>query len=78
MADVFKRLQRIKREKYRPSGSIEGTLFIDLWCAECRANIGQVCPILNATHYNRHDDEYPKEWTYDDDGQPCCTAFEQK
>lgn len=21
------------------------------------------------------DDEYPKEWIYGQDGQPCCTAF---
>lgn len=35
-----------------------------------------LCEILGRTFvYNVEDSEYPKEWQYGKDGQPCCTAF---
>ena len=34
------------------------------------------CLIVGATFaYTIEDAQYPKEWQYAQDGQPCCTAF---
>lgn len=61
---------------YRPSNGEEGMLFMALWCEQCSQDENEDCPILAATFYcNANDKEYPREWTFDDDGQPCCTAF---
>ena len=36
----------------------------------------EVCRIIaNTMAYKPEDAEYPKEWVYGKDGQPCCTAF---
>jgi len=60
-------------EKYRPSNGTEGDLFIGAWCHQCQYI---ACPIVGLTMaYSVEDDEYPEEWQYAHDGQPCCTAF---
>lgn len=73
-------------EKYRPHNGVEGELFIDAWCRNCvRATHAgmeplefdaSACLIVGATFaYTIEDAQYPKEWQYAQDGQPCCTAF---
>ena len=65
---------------YRPSNGTEGALFQDLFCQYCtRDNIeaGDGCEIILLTMcYDTKDKEYPKEWIYDVDGQPVCTAVD--
>lgn len=72
-------------KKYQPSNGTEGEAFIDHWCGRCaRDNFnpgtGQGgCPILAySLALDLSDPEYPAQWQYGDDGQPKCTAFEDK
>lgn len=71
-------------KKYRPSNGCEGIDFMAQWCDKCRHyvppnTVDDMCEIQAfTTIYEVTDDEYPSEWTYDDNDQPCCTAFEQK
>lgn len=61
-------------KKYRPSNGSEGEMFFSAWCHHCDAR--SLCPIIGQTmEYNVEDDEYPEEWQYAHDGQPCCAAF---
>jgi hypothetical protein len=76
-------------KKYQPSNGTEGEIFISSWCGECardksaregvditECDDNEVCRIIGNTFAYRVDDpEYPIEWQYDKDGQPCCTAF---
>ena len=69
-------------EKYRPSNASEGESFYTTWCAECERERsflesgGDGCLIYVATMVLDTDDpEYPKDWVYDEQGVPCCTAF---
>lgn len=77
--------------KYRPSNGTEGEMFQALWCERCKADAaflaqmaGNVrgpaesgCEIISSALAFYEDDEfYPKEWVYDADGQPSCTAFD--
>lgn len=72
-------------KKYRPSNATEGRLFFEMWCDRCkkdqafRDGVGDSCPIVASTIiYNVDNPNYPKEWTFDDNGRPICTAFEEK
>ena len=41
---------------------------------ECDDN--EKCEITALTMiYSVDEPEYPKQWTYDENGNPCCTAF---
>lgn len=72
---------------YRPSSGTEGVGFFVKWCDHCArdaafrdggpdADPATGCQILAATfRYKVDDPRYPKEWIYDNDGSPCCTAF---
>jgi hypothetical protein len=76
-------------EKYRPSNGTEGDCFFAAWCCKCQrdkamregSNIDECddnerCDIIaNTMAYDLEDPEYPVEWQYGKDGQPCCTAF---
>jgi hypothetical protein len=76
-------------EKYRPSNGTEGEVFFGQWCCRCQkdksmregCNVDECddnerCDIIADTmQFNINDDEYPSEWMYGEDGQPCCTAF---
>lgn len=76
-------------EKYRPSNGTEGDCFFAAWCRRCArdaamregADIDQCddnerCEIIgNSMAFDIGDPEYPVEWQYGKDGQPCCTAF---
>jgi len=80
-------------EKWRPSNGTEGDVFFSAWCSKCeRDNVffngrefddatdgDLVCEIIGLTFaHDVKDAEYPSEWQYDKDGQPCCTAFVEK
>ena len=65
-------------KKYRPTSGTEGASFIEYWCSECARDEDESCEILAKTfRVDVEDDEYPQEWTYDEAGQPICTAFVQ-
>lgn len=68
-------------EPYYPSNGTEGDIFQAQWCENCqhdRAVWGNPddpdwdngCPILAQSFIVPQ-----KEWIYDDDDRPCCTAF---
>lgn len=68
--------------KYRPANGTEGIEFMAHWCDQCehdrafQEGVGDSCPIAAAVMvYEKHEPGYPAEWTYDAEGQPCCTAF---
>lgn len=63
---------------FRPSNGTGGDIFRSHWCDECEKDRyeSKPCKIFTKTLiYDATDKEYPKEWTYDDDGAPQCTAF---
>ncbi|CAG9169903.1 hypothetical protein [Cupriavidus pinatubonensis] len=76
-------------QKYQPSNGTEGECFFDAWCRQCArdrsmregdnvddCDDNERCDIIaNTMACSPEDEEYPKEWTYDKNGQPCCTAF---
>jgi hypothetical protein len=76
-------------QKYRPSNGTEGECFISSWCGQCvrdksaregapleDCDDNEVCNIIARTFAHEvSDPEYPGEWQYGKDGQPCCTAF---
>lgn len=73
---------------YRPSCGTEGMAFDEQWCSRCKKDEkfrdtydsaygpDDGCQILADTFvYEIDDPKYPKEWIYDADGVPSCTAF---
>lgn len=67
---------------YRPSNGCEGDSFMQRWCNRCAKRDDEYaymgCDIsVRAMLYYADEPEYPPEWTYED-GQPCCTAFEER
>lgn len=79
-------------QKYRPSNGTEGDCFFSAWCRQCARDKalgegadfddceeGDLCDIIAKTYqYPATDDQYPIEWQYGKDGQPCCSAFVPK
>ena len=78
--------------KYQPSNHTEGDAFMTKWCGECKRMAGYFgdidedlcrgeapCEILGAAFSRSlRSPQYPKEWTFSDDGTPICTAFQEK
>ena len=69
-------------ERYRPSNGTEGMGFYENWCSRCRHDRPEDedggCDILRRTFaFQVADEQYPDEWTYDEGGSSCCTAFEE-
>jgi hypothetical protein len=75
-------------QKYQPSNGSEGEIFFDAWCCGCARDLAmsqgkpieecddsQKCDILGRSFLKIDHPEYPTEWQYGKDGQPCCTAF---
>lgn len=69
---------------YRPSTGTEGAAFQEEWCCHCARDaafqadpdFAQGCQIVADTFaYDITDAHYPKEWIFDRDGRPCCTAY---
>ena len=71
-------------KKYCPGNGTEGCMFMSEYCDVCLKDMkyrrtldgDDGCKILiDAMMYDKSDEEYPKEWTYDKDDSPTCTAF---
>ena len=76
-------------QKYQPSNGTEGECFFAAWCSKCQrdksmregcdfdeCDENECCNIIaNTMAFSVDDPEYPVEWQYGEDGQPCCTAF---
>lgn len=75
-------------EKWRPSNGTEGECFFAAWCCQCQRDKAmregadfdecddEQCNLIARSFAHDVDDaEYPTEWQYGKDGQPCCTAF---
>lgn len=81
--------QKRAGEKYQPSNGTEGEYFFSSWCRRCQrdkamregadydeCDDSEICHIPAKTmRFKIEDKEYPKEWRYGNDGQPCCVAF---
>lgn len=72
-------------EPFQPSNGDEGERFSGAWCANCtKDNLDYEtfeggCPIIAYTMALKiGDPDYPKEWIYDAEGQPQCTAFDER
>lgn len=70
---------------YRPSNGTCGDMFMEEFCYRCKKEdfneeTGEGgCNILLSTMcYEIGDPEYPKEWMYNAEGCPTCTAFEKR
>lgn len=72
---------RTKSTRYRPSNGTEGDCFMSKWCSQCAMHDfedmeKEPCDILGRSlAFSIDDDAYPDEWTYNDNGEPICTAF---
>jgi hypothetical protein len=80
--DLAQIIKEKGKKHYRPSNGTEGMMFMERWCDRCAkskwTDNGADCQIIPNTMLMDSDDEgYPPEWTFDE-GQPCCTAFEEK
>ena len=63
---------------FRPSNGTGGDIFRSYWCDQCEKDRyeSKPCRIFTKTLiYSTDDKQYPKEWTYDDNGDPQCAAF---
>ncbi len=71
----------LKNKKWKPSNGSIGSSFMCAFCNKCihdDVDFGgrDGCDILARTLiHNITDPDYPSEWTYDDEGDPVCTAF---
>ncbi len=70
--------------KYRPSCGSEGVDFQLKYCDRCKDDEGYRLGVSGGCHIladtlalGKDDPKYPKEWTYNEDGQPTCTAFKE-
>ena len=84
--DLAETIKKGGDKHYGPSSSDEGERFMELFCEQCKRDQAYLagepdatgCPILAKTMcLDASDPDYPVEWTYDAEGQPVCTAFEQ-
>lgn len=71
-------------QPYRPSTGTEGAAFQERWCDQCARDaafrddpdFGTGCQIVADTFaLDITNPKYPKEWVFDREGRPCCTAF---
>lgn len=69
-------------KKYRPSNGTEGDYFMSKFCYQCIHDNPDYnaksprCEIMTLTMCLSVDDkDYPKEWTYDENGKPICTEW---
>jgi len=67
------------KESYRPCNGEEGFWFEQKFCDNCKKYDEEMgCDILLAVmcHY-KSEPEYPKEFIYNENNNPWCTAFEE-
>lgn len=61
-------------KSYRPANGTEGEIFMGQYCYQCR--LYDECEIwMDTMLYNKECPDYPKEWVFDKEGVPTCTAF---
>ena len=73
-------------EIYRPANGTEGMDFEERFCERCwrdrryrATGDGSGCSILSRVFtMDPREKGYPKEWVYDADGLPTCTAFAEQ
>lgn len=74
--------------KYQPSNGTEGMIFMEEYCEQCiherwchfqdENKEEDKCQILSNTMiYDVRDEEYPEEWTYDENDNPICTKWQK-
>lgn len=73
-----------QQRKYRPSNGSEGDWFCSTYCYNCirgkYEHTGDTrdnpCDIISSSMcFDTKDDEYPKEWIYNESNEPTCTSF---
>lgn len=68
-------------KKYCPSNGSEGSWFEDKFCMNCIHTNPDPCKKpqceiwCRALCWNVDDEHYPKEWQYDENDKPTCTAW---
>jgi len=64
---------------YRPANGTEGDMFQESYCDKCsKYSPEEGCDILlNTMVYEIGDSDYPKEWKFDENGHPTCTAYQE-
>ena len=67
-----------------PPNGTDGEIFEEAFCFNCvrdqafQNNEGDSCPIaFDVMMWPVDDPRYPKEWVFDSEGWPVCTAFEE-
>lgn len=87
--DFARQLMERAGQPYQPSNGTEGEFFFAAWCCECArdkamregdaiedCDDNERCDLIGLSMaFKPGDAEYPTEWQYGKDGQPCCTAF---
>lgn len=81
--ELAERMKDKAGQPYTPSNGIEGSVFLDSWCANCQRDksMREGCDFdecdddENCELIARSFGEQVDEWQYDKSGQPCCTAF---
>lgn len=72
--------------KYQPSNGTDGMVFCEKFCNQCAHEKfthtqnfdDKQCELFsNSLIYDVSDEEYPKEWIYDNAGLPTCTNFKK-
>lgn len=62
-------------KRYRPSNGTDGMRFMSRFCEVCEHE--SVCEIhMESMSFDKDEDDYPMEWTYDSNENPTCTAFQ--
>jgi len=70
-------------KKYQPSNGSEGDWFIEKYCMNCvncdpdPSGKKQCEILLRSFCLDVNDSDYPKEWIFDKDQKPICTAHQQ-
>lgn len=62
---------------YRPANGTEGEIFFECFCDRCTKQDSCQLP-SNSMLFFKGEELYPKEFQYNADGQPTCTAFEER
>jgi hypothetical protein len=63
---------------YEPSNGSEGSAFMSHFCENCIFDEESDCEIIAASMiFKSNEPEYPKEFVYNENGNPSCTAFQQ-
>lgn len=77
---------RNNNKKYCPSNGTEGEYFMEKFCYQCihdkfchtADHNDKMCDLIaNAMAFDVNDDRFPREWTYDESGEPTCTAWKK-